>query len=157
MEFTVRAIGWVRSTRAATVDDGWDSERCAIELDDSVPADALLGLDQFSHVVVVFCFDRAQDAPPAPFVRHPRGNPDYPKVGIFAQRAKDRPNRIGVTTCRIVSVSDRRVEVHGLDAVDGTPVLDMKPHLVQFDARGEVHQPAWTDELMSRYFDDLSR
>lgn len=150
--FSVRPVAWVRSTRAEALDDGWDAERCVIELDDAVPDEALLGLGGFSHVDVVFVFDRASDAPPAPFARHPRGDERWPLVGIFAQRAKDRPNRLGVTTCRVVSVAPRAVEVAGLDAIDGTPVVDLKPHLAQFGARGEVRQPAWVDELMAGYF-----
>ena len=153
MELSVRPIAWVRSTRTEVTDDGWDAERCAIELDDAVPDEALVGLDQFSHLDVLFVFDRAQDAPPAPFARHPRGNPAWPRVGIFAQRAKDRPNRLGLTTCRVISVAARRVEVAGLDAVDGTPVVDLKAHVAGFGPRGEVRQPAWADELMAGYFE----
>ncbi len=154
MSYPVRPVAWVRSTRAEPTDDGWDAERAAIELADDVPDEALDGLALFSHVVVIFVFDRARDAPPAPFARHPRGNGAYPRVGIFAQRAKDRPNRLGVSTCRILSIAARRVEVEGLDAIDGTPVLDLKAHIAQFGPRGEVHQPAWVDELMASYFTD---
>ncbi len=151
--YEVRPIGWVRSTREEAVDDGWDAERGVIELADDVPDEALVGLDGYSHVDVIFLFDRATDAPPAPFSRHPRGNPRWPKVGIFAHRAKDRPNRLGLTTCRVLGVGARTVELEGLDAIDGTPVLDVKPHLRQFGPRGELTQPAWVDELMARYFD----
>ena len=154
--YSVRPVAWVRSTRVEATDDSWDAERAAIELADDVPVEALDGLEAFSHVVVVFCFDRAMDAPPAPFVRHPRGDTTFPKVGIFAQRARDRPNRLGVSTCRILSVVGRRMEVEGLDAIDGTPVLDLKAHLVQFGPRGEVHQPAWVNRLMASYFADPS-
>jgi tRNA (adenine37-N6)-methyltransferase len=154
--FEVRPIAWVRSTRTALLDDDWDKERCHLELADGVPDEAIEGLEGFSHVVVVFVFDRASDVPPGPWSRHPRGNPDWPRVGILAQRAKDRPNRLGLTTCRIRSVTGRRVEVEGLDAVDGTPVLDLKPHVETFGARGEVHQPAWMDALMADYFEPRS-
>jgi tRNA (adenine37-N6)-methyltransferase len=155
--FTVRPIAWVRSTRDEVVDDGWDRERCAIELDDAVPEEALLGLEYFSHVDVLFVFDRAEDAPPAPYARHPRNNTRWPRVGILAQRAKDRPNRLGLTTCALRSVAARRIEVVGLDAVDGTPVVDLKPHVRELAARGEVRQPQWMDELMVGYFDGGTR
>ena len=72
--------------------------------------------------------------------------------GIFAQRAKGRPNRIGVTTCEIVSVDQRVVTVRGLDAIDGTPVLDLKPYMVEFAPRTPVRQPAWSHELMRDYW-----
>ncbi len=152
MAFSIRPIAWVRSTRVELVDDGWDEERSVIELDDAVPDEALVGLDGFSHLDVLFVFDRADDAPPAPFARHPRGNTAWPRVGIFAQRAKDRPNRLGLTTCALRSVAARRVEVVGLDAVDGTPVVDLKAHVRELGARGEVRQPPWVDELMAGYF-----
>lgn len=153
-EWSVRPVAWVRSTRAEPVDDHWDAEWTSIELDDDVPDEAIKGLEEFSHVVVVFVFDRASDVPPGPYARHPRNNRAWPEVGIFAQRAKDRPNRLGVSTCRVVRVGQRRLDVVGLDAIDGTPVLDLKPHLEQFSARGEVRQPAWVDELMASYFED---
>lgn len=157
MAYTIRPIAWVRSTRADAVDDGWDQERSAIELDDAVPDEALDGLDGFSHLDVLFVFDRAEDVPPAPFARHPRGNTAWPRVGIFAQRAKDRPNRLGLTTCELRAVGSRRVEVVGLDAIDGTPVVDLKPHVRELAARGEVRQPEWMDVLMARYFDAEAR
>jgi tRNA (adenine37-N6)-methyltransferase len=153
----MRPIAWVRSTRDVVLDDGWDHERCAIELDDAVPDEALSGLEHFSHVDVLFVFDRAEDVPPAPYARHPRGNTAWPRVGILAQRAKDRPNRLGLTTCALRSVGARRLEVAGLDAVDGTPVVDLKPHVRELGARGEVRQPPWMDELMAGYFDGATR
>ena len=73
-------------------------------------------------------------------------------MGIFAQRAKARPNRIGVTTCALVGVDGLELRVRGLDAVDGTPVLDVKPHVVEFGPRGPVRQPAWMTELMAGYW-----
>lgn len=84
--------------------------------------------------------------------RHPRGNPDWPRVGIFAQRAKMRPNRIGVSVCRLSAVNGLTVTVHGLDAIDGTPVIDVKPYMIEFAPRGEVRQPAWSHQLMARYW-----
>jgi tRNA (Thr-GGU) A37 N-methylase len=151
--FTVRAVAWVRSSRTEPLDDGWDAVTSSIELAHDVPDEALLGLDAYSHVDVVFAFDRALDAPPAPFARHPRDDPALPYVGVFAHRTKDRPNRLGVTTCRLLGVAGRSLDVAGLDAIDGTAVLDLKPHLTQFGARGEVRQPRWVDELMAEYFE----
>lgn len=153
MNYEVRPIAWVRSTRSEPTDDGWDAEWSTVELADDVPDESLVGLGDYSHALVVFVFDRARDVPPAPWSRHPRGNTDWPKVGIFAQRARERPNRIGVSICQIVSVGQRHVEFAGLDAIDGTPVLDLKPHLRQFGARGRIRQPRFVDELMSTYFD----
>ena len=96
-------VGRVVSTRDVPEDDGWDGETCSIELLEPFDGSALQGLDGFSHCLVVYVFDRASwDG--SRMTRRPRGNPDWPETGIFAQRAKDRPNRIGVTVCRVVAV-----------------------------------------------------
>jgi len=84
--------------------------------------------------------------------RVPRGNPAWPEVGIFAQRAKNRPNRLGLATCELIGVAGNEIRVRGLDAIDGTPVLDIKPYLVEFAPRSEVRQPAWSHELMAHYY-----
>ena len=84
--------------------------------------------------------------------RHPRNREDWPLVGIFAQRGKNRPNRIGLTTCTILKVEGTRLHVRGLDAIDGTPVLDIKPVMREFLPRGEVRQPDWATELMAEYW-----
>ena len=102
---------------------------------------------------MTYVFDRVGEAEIERGARHPRGRTDWPKVGILAQRAKNRPNRIGITICRLVSVNGLTLKVQGLDAIDGTPVLDIKPHMSGFDARGPVSEPAWSRELMARYWD----
>jgi tRNA (adenine37-N6)-methyltransferase len=149
----VRPIGRVVGGRTAAVDDRWDTVAATIELDPAVvEATATDGLAEFSHVEVVFCFDRVDEDAVCRGARHPRGRAEWPSVGILAQRAKDRPNRIGVTVCRLTDVGPHRIDVVGLDAVDGTPVLDVKPYLAEFGPRGEVRQPAWATELMSDYW-----
>ena len=147
-------IGVVRSAIQEPVDDVWGGVIARIELDATrFSQESLAGLDEFSHVEIVFVFDRVADSEIHMGARHPRGRQDWPKVGIFAQRGKNRPNRIGVTTCRVVAVRGLSIEVEGLDAIDGTPVLDIKPYMRHFAPRGEVHQPAWATELMARYWD----
>jgi tRNA-Thr(GGU) m(6)t(6)A37 methyltransferase TsaA len=153
-EFAVRSIGRVHSTRAALLDDGWDAVVARIELDaEQFSAESLQGLDAFSHVEVVFLMDQVNDTKIETSARHPRNNPAWPRVGIFAQRAKNRPNRIGTTICRIKRVDALVLELIGLDAVDGTPVLDIKPWVQEFAPRGEVHQPPWISELMQNYWE----
>ena len=148
-----RPVGWVRGGRLAAQDDAWDAERAVIELDTAwLSAEALAGLDGFSHAEVVFHFDRLPESEVVLTARHPRGNPDWPPVGVFAQRGRNRPNRIGVSVCRIVAVSGTRLEVAGLDAIDGTPVLDIKPVLREFLPRGDLRQPDWASELMKGYW-----
>ena len=152
-DIEMRPIGWVRGGRAAVEDDAWGGVTARIELDaDQFDADAVAGLDAFSHVEVLFFFDQVDPAGVCTGARHPRGREDWPLVGIFAQRAKDRPNRIGSTVCDLVGTDGRFVEVRGLDAVDGTPVLDLKPYLPGFGPRGPVHEPPWAEELMQGYW-----
>lgn len=144
-------VGRVVSTRGVPEDDGWDGETARIELLEPFDGRALQGLDGFSHCMVVYVFDRASwDG--SRMTRRPRGNPDWPETGIFAQRGKDRPNRIGVTVCRVVAVEGTVLHVSGLDAIDGTPVLDIKPHMEEFGPRGERRQPSWATELMNGYW-----
>ncbi len=150
-KFTLEAIGTVTSTRHEAFDDGWDAETAAITLDARFDARAVAGLDAFSHVEVIYVFDRVDPATVCTTSRHPRGNPDWPDVGIFAQRAKDRPNRLGLSTCELLAVEGTTLHVRGLDAVDGTPVLDVKPHMQEFGPRSAVRQPTWSRELMARY------
>ena len=145
------AIGLVAGGREAVEDDAWGSVTARIELD-GFAADAFAGLEGFSHVEVLFVFDRVNPDLVCRGARHPRGRADWPRVGIFAQRAKDRPNRLGSTVCELVGVDGTAIEVRGLDAVAGTPVLDVKPYLPGFAPRGDVREPAWTEELMDGYW-----
>ncbi len=84
---------------------------------------------------------------------HPRGNPAWPRVGIFAQRKKDRPNKLAVSVCELVEVDGLGLKVKALDAIDGTPVLDIKPYVREFEPDpASVRQPRWMSELMRGYF-----
>jgi tRNA (Thr-GGU) A37 N-methylase len=86
--------------------------------------------------------------------RHPRGNEAWPSVGIFAQRARARPNRLGSTIVRLLDRGARHLRVQGLDAIDGTPVLDIKPVMQEFLPREAVRPPPWSHELMRDYWGD---
>ncbi|MEO6338440.1 MAG: SAM-dependent methyltransferase [Caulobacteraceae bacterium] len=153
MQFAMIPVGFVHGGRTTPDDDDWGGSRAVIELDGArFEADALAGLDAFSHLEVVYVFDRVDEARIVTGARHPRGNPDWPKVGVFAQRAKARPNRIGIGVCRILKIDGLRVEVEGLDAIDGTPVLDLKPVMSGFAPRGEVREPEWAKTLMAGYW-----
>ena len=116
MNFAMTPIGVVRNERTEPVDDDWDRVNSSIELDLSLLGEeATKGLFRFSHVEVVFVFDRVDPESVELAARHPRGNTDWPKVGILAQRAKARPNRIGTTVCELMAVRPGGViEVRGL-------------------------------------------
>lgn len=149
----MQPIGFVRGGRAEAIDDRWGPVEATIELEGAIlGSDATAGLAEFSHVEVVFVFDRVADDEITWGARRPRGRIDWPAVGILAQRAKSRPNRIGVTLCELVSVDGLRVRVRGLDAIDGTPVIDVKPYMSAFGPRGAVREPTWVEELMHDYW-----
>ena len=151
--FSVKPIAWVQSQRADVTDDDWGdvispsrlilSSSMAMRYEGSKisrtsrSSISLIGVQEDS-------FGRR--------ARRPRNNPDWPEVGIFAQRNKRRPNRIGVSVCELLTVSETELEVRGLDAIDRTPVLDIKPYMTEFAPRSAGRQPRWSRELMSGYW-----
>jgi len=151
---TLEPVGVVVGGRAEAVDDDWGGVEAVIRLDESrFGPDAVAGLEEFSHLVVVFFFHLVGPDEVQSGARHPRGNPEWPAVGMFAQRARMRPNRIGVSTCALVAVDGLDLHVRGLDAVDGSPVLDVKPYVLEFEPRqADVRQPAWVTDLMRGYY-----
>jgi tRNA-Thr(GGU) m(6)t(6)A37 methyltransferase TsaA len=150
-EHTVRAIGTVRSPVTEPVDEGWGDVEARIVVAPALRP-GLRGLDGFSHVLVVALLHGASFDPARHLVRRPRGLADMPELGIFAQRAKDRPNPLGVTVVPLVSVDGDGVTVRGLDAIDGTPILDLKPYFPEFDAAAGASVPEWVGRLMRGYF-----
>jgi tRNA-Thr(GGU) m(6)t(6)A37 methyltransferase TsaA len=148
----LQPVATVRGGRQEPIDDDWGDVEADIVFDKSFAPDALAGLGAFSHLDVVYFFHLVAPDDVHVGARHPRGNEDWPKVGIFAQRAKARPNRIGVSTCELLGVRGRTVRVRGLDAIDGTPVLDVKPYVEEFSPRTDVREPAWIRELMREYW-----
>jgi tRNA (Thr-GGU) A37 N-methylase len=153
MEWKVQAIGHVRGGRSTPTDDDWGASVARVELDAArfAPA-ALSGLEAFSHAEVIFLFDRVGEDEVETGARRPRGRADWPAVGIFAQRGKGRPNRLGSCIARILGVEALTLTLEGLDAIDGTPVLDIKPVMRGFLPRGEVVEPAWAGEIMKDYW-----
>ncbi len=152
MTYAVKPVAIVQASRKAPEDDWWGGSSARIVIVDTLPADALAGIDAFSHVEILFLFHQVPLDKITSGARRPRNNPDWPSVGIFAQRGKGRPNRIGSTICRVVSVEGRVLTVAELDAIDGTPVLDIKPVMKEFLPRGDLHQPEWVGELMGEYW-----
>ncbi|GAA0552644.1 SAM-dependent methyltransferase [Paractinoplanes ferrugineus] len=151
--FEITSIGTVRNERTDVQNtDNWGAVRSTITIDERFGETCMQGLDGFSHVEVLFVFDRfpagGDHHEPQPY----RGRPDLPPVGVFAGRGPRRPNRIGVTCCAVESVRGRELTVVGLDAITGTPVIDVKPVIVEFLPVG-VTQPEWVGGLMAQYFE----
>ena len=150
---TLTPVGMVRSPIREVRDEIFGGVVARIELDATrFTPQALLGLEMFSHVEVFFLFDQVRESEVVNQTRHPRNRVDWPKVGIFAQRARMRPNRMGATVCRLVGVEGLSVSVEDLDAIDGTPVLDLKPWMQVMGPRGAVREPAWALELAGTYW-----
>ncbi|WP_415879016.1 SAM-dependent methyltransferase [Methylomonas sp. TEB] len=152
MHSQVTAIGFVEAVRPHAEDDFWGGEEACIALTSEFTFEALQGISDFSHVEVLFLFHEVEPSKIVKGARHPRNNSAWPAVGIFAQRGKNRPNRIGSTICRVIRVEGAKLFVAELDAINGTPVLDIKPVMVEFLPRQEVHQPVWSYELMRDYW-----
>jgi len=149
-DLILKPIGYVKNIRTEKSDLQWGTVESIIELTDEFSADSLEGIVSFSHLEILFSFHKSDKV----FVGsvHPRGDAKYPKVGIFAQRKKDRPNHIGTTIVNLIRKEEKSLTVSMLDAIDGTPILDIKPIFKEYLPKGEVIQPEWTTELMKEYW-----
>ena len=152
MMINLSPIAFVKNIRAEIQDDHWGDVVSVIELDSAVSEEALFQIESFSHAEIIFYFHLVDEDKIETGARHPRNNESWPRVGIFAQRGKNRPNRLGVTTVKILKREGRQLFVQGLDAIDGTPVLDIKPVIKEFLPREEIRQPVWATELMKNYW-----
>ena len=152
MEITLQPVAWVKNSRHHTGDDYWGNVISEIRLDEGIPEKALQGITDFSHLEIIYYFDQ-EKKDSIPYSRKPRGNPSFPEMGIFAQRNKDRPNRIGLCTVELIWHREKSIGVKYLDAIDGTPVLDIKPVFREFRPMGETRQPAWVSELLKDYWE----
>ena len=154
MQYSIKPIAFVNNTRKDILDDNWGSIISTIELAENINESSLKGINEFSHLEIIFLFDKVSDDKIQYEARHPRNNKDYPEVGIFAQRGKNRPNKLGVTIVELVEQKQRILIVKGLDALDGTPIIDIKPVMKEFLPKDEVRQPEWSISLMKNYWKD---
>jgi tRNA-Thr(GGU) m(6)t(6)A37 methyltransferase TsaA len=150
-EIRLIPIGFVSSPVTEQTDENWGRITSRILLQPEY-AGALSGLENFSHAMIITYLHQAKYEKEKHLQRRPRGLEDMPKVGIFSQRAKDRPNPIGVTAVRIISVGGTYLEVQGLDAINDTPVLDIKPYYPRYDKIDMPKVPEWVNRLMENYF-----
>ena len=152
MEINLIPIATVRNTRTNPTDDYWGDIISEIELADHIPTDAFDGILEFSHLEIIYYFDKVEPKDIV-FSGHPRGNSTYPLVGIFGQRKKDRPNAVGLCTVELIEHTGRTIRVKNLDAIDGTPVLDIKPVFNEFQPKVEIRQPEWVADMMKDYWE----
>jgi tRNA-Thr(GGU) m(6)t(6)A37 methyltransferase TsaA len=149
-EITLTPIAFVRNNRKDLSDDNWGEIDSDIGLAENLPAECFDSIESFSHLEIIFHLDKSTKQVFGS--EHPRENHNWPKVGIFAQRKKDRPNHIGLTTVKLLKKEGRTLTVSNLDAIDGTAILDIKPVFEEFLPSGEIKQPEWTRELMKDYW-----
>ncbi len=132
----VEAIGWVRNDVGKPRPQGWEDVESRIEVRPE-HADRVKGLDEYSHVIAVFYMDLAADAPEKAATIEVEGV----ETGILATRSQLRPNHLGVAAVPLLGVEGTVLRVRGLDAVDGTPVLDLKPYLPRYDSHPDATIP----------------
>lgn len=153
MDILIKPIAYVSNQTKKRKDDNWKNVVSTIKLIKDIPISSIAGLDKFSHLEVIFYFNKVRSLENNSWIRHPRNNTNYPEVGIFSQRASKRPNLIGTTIVKILDVKSTDIKVKGLDAIDGTHVIDLKPVMKEFlPLRKEIRQPLWAKELMKKYW-----
>jgi len=151
MEIKLRSIATVRNSRVQPIDDHWGSIITEIELADDIPTEAFDNITDFSHLEIIYYLDKVAQKGIL-FSGRPRGNPAFPSMGIFAQRKKDRPNTIGLTTVELLAHTGRTIRVKYIDAIDGTPIIDIKPVFREFQPQTAIRQPSWVEDLMHQYW-----
>lgn len=151
MEIKVEQIGVVKNNVDQKKDNLWGEDISEVILDESFSG-GLNGLSDFSHAIIIYYLDKANFIKEKHLQRRPQNREDMPLVGIFSQRGKDRPNHIGMTSVQIVSVNNNILTVKGLDAINGTPILDIKPYYPMYDCKENATVPEWVMRLMEHYF-----
>ena len=150
--YTIEPIAFVKNERNKIEDDYWGNVISEIILSDKLSEDSLKGIEEFSHVEIIFYFHLADPAAISISASHPRDNKKLPKTGIFAQRKKARPNMLGSTIVKLIKAEKNILTVSGLDAINETPVIDIKPVMREFLPEGNVIQPEWTKEIFKNYW-----
>lgn len=143
MDITLKPIGFARNAEKKHF-GGWDKVVTELVINPEYK-DSLAGLEDYSHLIVLYFMHEVKTCD----IRHvPQGKVGVvPEVGIFACRCTGRPNPIGVSTVKIVGIKDNIVTVQGLDVINDTPLLDIKPYTPQYDAAPDAKVPAWVGKL----------
>ncbi|MBY0161960.1 SAM-dependent methyltransferase [Cytobacillus firmus] len=150
--YTIKPIAFVDNQRTEIQDDNWGEIISIIRLNEDLSEESIKGIEEFSHLEILFYFHKVSDDKIQYEARHPRNNKEWPEVGIFAQRGKKRPNRLGSTIVELVERKQNELIVKGLDAIQETPIIDIKPVMKEFLPKSEVKQPKWSNSLMERYW-----
>ncbi len=152
MEITLEPVAFVKNSRKRPLDDNWSAIISEIELAEHIPTEVFNSITSYSHLEIIYYFNQVNPKHIV-FSGHPRGNEMFPSVGIFGQRKKDRPNTLGLCTVELLEHNERTITVKNLDAIDGSPILDIKPIFKEFLPKGEIIQPDWVSDLMTHYWE----
>ncbi|MFE2595790.1 SAM-dependent methyltransferase [Streptomyces sp. NPDC059396] len=149
----IKPIATVVGGRTEPIDDHWTGT-AIIRLNPDFPVEVVQGLEEFSHLLVVWHFHKASPEDVALHARSPRNNPEWPSTGTFVHRNHRRPNQLAQSFPRLLKVDGLDLHVTDLDAIDGSPVFDLAPYFREMGPRGEVREPGWPGEMLADYWDD---
>ncbi|MGW6361560.1 TrmO family methyltransferase domain-containing protein [Streptomyces sp. NPDC055092] len=152
MTLQIEPIGVVVEGRTEVADDYWGGVESVIQLNEDFPLDSVQGLDEFSHLVVVWHFDQASPSDVELHARSPRGNKTWPATGTFVHRNHRRPNQLAQSFPRLLARDGLRLRVTDLDAVVGTKIYDLSPYFTEMGPRGTAREPAWPGEMLADYW-----
>ncbi len=141
---TIRPLGEAKNSVSKQMLPGWKDVVTEISIDKKYTA-GLDGIEDYSHIIVVYWIDKEKECH---LKHHPQGRSDIPFVGIFACRCPQRPNRIAISTVELVSRKENVLTVKGLDIVNGTPILDIKPYTPEYDRVKKSKVPKWVSKLV---------
>lgn len=144
-EIKLKPIGFAKSKIKEQQFGGFKENITEIILNKDY-VEALEGLQDYSHIIIIYWMNEAEGI--VKLKHKPQGNPKVPELGIFATRCPWRPNCIGISTVKLLSIENNIIKVKGLDIIDNTPILDIKPYLPDYDnPEGKIKLPEWTKEL----------
>ena len=146
MGIILKSIGRVRNSIGKMKREGWESVVSEIILDPQLE-EALAGVEDYSHLLILFWLGRVQKDARWMEKIHPKSRQDLPLVGIFATRTQYRPNPIGLTLVKLLGRRKNVLRVRGLDALNGTPVIDIKPITPRHEFPKDIRVPKWYDQL----------
>ncbi len=141
-DMTLRPIGVVRNEIKQPIRHGWQERVSEVVVDTSL-TEALDGIEECSHLIILYWMHRLPTGRVLPLKTHPMGRPELPLVGRFVTRSPSRPNPVGQATVRLLEHRGNILKVRGLDAIDGTPVIDIKPYIPRYDAAADARIPPW--------------
>ena len=142
MEMNLTPIGFVKNNVTEPKRGDWEAVTSEIIINEDLKQ-GLSRIDEFSHLIVIYWMHKLPPSQRSVIEVHPKGNQNLPLVGVFASRSPARPNPIGITTVKLLERRDNVLKVTGLDAIDQTPVLDIKPYIPDHDSATEIKAPSW--------------